>query len=48
MIMDYSVTVYQPLLIGDDGTAVLSSQITLEPTELTALMVDNPTYHKNP
>ena len=48
MIMDYSVTVYQPLLIGDDGTAVLRSQITLEPTELTALMVDNPTYHKNP
>ena len=48
MIMDYSITVYQPLLIDDDGMAVLRSTTTLEPTELTEMIVDNPTYHKNP
>ena len=48
MIMDYSITVFQPLLIDDDGMAVLRSTTTSEPAELTAMMVDNPTYHKNP
>jgi len=46
--MDYSITVYQPLLIDDDGMAFLRSMTTSEPAELTEMMVDNPTYHKNP
>ncbi len=48
MIMDYSITVFQPLLLGDDGTAILRSETSMEPSELTSMMVDNPTYHKNP
>ena len=46
--MDYSITVFQPLLLGDDGTAILRSETSMEPSELTSMMVDNPTYHKNP
>ena len=48
MITDYSAVVYQPLLLNADGTALLRSETILEPNDLTTLMVDNPTYHKNP
>ena len=40
--MDYSITVFQPLLLGDDGTAILRSETSMEPSELTSMMVDNP------
>jgi ferredoxin len=48
MISDYSAIIYQPLLLADDGTALIRSQSSLETSELTEMMVDNPTYHKNP
>ncbi len=48
MISDYSAVIYQPLLLADDGTALIRSQSSLETSELTEMMVDNPTYHKNP
>ena len=48
MIADFSAVAYQPLLIDDDGTAVVRSESTLSLEELAALSLENPTYHKNP
>ena len=48
MATGFSAVAYQPLLLGDDGTAILRSESTLSLDDLTALSLENPTYHKNP
>ena len=48
MATGFSAVAYQPLLLGDDGTAILRSGSTLSLDDLTALSLENPTYHKNP
>ena len=48
MATDFSAVAHQPLLLSDDGTAMVRSESSLGLDELTALSLDNPTYHKNP
>ena len=48
MVTDFSAVAHQPLLLSDDGTAMVRSESALSLDELTALSFDNPTYHKNP
>ena len=48
MATDFSAVAYQPLLLSDDGTALVRSESSLSLEEMTALSLDNPTYHKNP
>ena len=48
MISDFSVVAYQPLLISDDGTALVRDDSTHELGELSSLALENPTFHKNP
>ena len=48
MATDFSAVAHQPLLLSDDGTAMVRSESALSLDELTALSFDNPTYHKNP
>ena len=48
MATDFSAVAHQPLLLSDDGTAVVRSESSLSLDELAALSLDNPTYHKNP
>ncbi|MFL2493142.1 MAG: heterodisulfide reductase-related iron-sulfur binding cluster [Candidatus Thalassarchaeum sp.] len=48
MIAGFSAVSYQPLLLTGDGTALVRSDSPLSLEELTALSLDNPTYHKNP
>ena len=48
MATDFSAVAHQPLLLSDDGTAMVRSESSLSLDELTALSLDNPTYHKNP
>jgi Fe-S oxidoreductase len=48
MATDFSAVAHQPLLLSDDGTAMVRSDSSLSLDELIALSLDNPTYHKNP
>ncbi|DAC38550.1 MAG TPA: hypothetical protein D7H75_01290, partial [Candidatus Poseidoniales archaeon] len=48
MIAGFSAVSYQPLLLADDGTALVRSDSSLSLDELIVLSMDNPTYHKNP
>ena len=48
VITSFSAVAYQPLLLDDDGTALVRSQSDLSSSELSSLSVENPTYHKNP
>ena len=48
MIAGFSAVSYQPLLLADDGTALVRADSSLSLDELIALSMDNPTYHKNP
>jgi len=48
MIAGFSAVSYQPLLLADDGTALVRSDSSLSLDELSALSLDNPTYKKNP
>jgi len=48
MIAAFSAVSYQPLLLADDGTALVRSDSSLGLDELSALSLDNPTYKKNP
>ena len=48
MATDFSAVAHQPLLLSGDGTAMVRSESSLSLDELTALSLDNPTYHKNP
>tara|TARA_B100001250_G_scaffold218704_2_gene187679 strand:+ start:2826 stop:5615 length:2790 start_codon:yes stop_codon:yes gene_type:complete len=47
-ITSFSAVAYQPLLLDDDGTALVRSQSELGVSDLSSLSVENPTYHKNP
>ena len=48
MIAGFSAVSYQPLLLADDGTALVRSDSSFSLDELSALSLDNPTYKKNP
>ena len=48
MIAGFSAVSYQPLMLAEDGTALVRSDSSLSLDELVALSLDNPTYHKNP
>ncbi len=48
MISDFSAVAYQPLLISEDGTAVVRGEGSLEQTDLSSMSLENPTFHKNP
>ena len=48
MISDFSAVSYQPLLLKEDGTALVRSEVSLTDEELAALSVTNPTFQKNP
>ena len=48
MIAGFSAVSYQPLLLADDGTALVRSDSSFSLDELSALSVDNLTYKKNP
>ena len=48
MISDFSAVAYQPLLLGDDGTALLRSEVSMSAEELSVMSVANPTFQKNP
>ena len=48
MITDFSATSYQPLLLNDDGTALIREGNTKTIEEMGEMAVKNPTFHKNP
>ncbi len=48
MIGDFSAVAYQPLLISEDGTALIREGNTLSSDKLAGMTLANPTYHKNP
>ena len=48
MISDFSAVAYQPLLLNEDGTALIRSTSVHDAEELSAMAVSNPTFHKNP
>jgi ferredoxin len=48
MITDFTATAYQPLLLIEDGTALVRSTNVMTMEELKELSITNPTYHKNP
>ena len=48
MISDFSAISYQPLLLADDGTAILRSEVSLSDEELSTMALSNPTFQKNP
>ena len=48
MIGDFSAVAYQPLLISEDGTALIREGSTLSSDKLAGMTLANPTYHKNP
>ncbi len=48
MIAGFSAVSFQPLLLSDDGTALVRSDSAMSLDELSALSLDNPTYKKNP
>ena len=48
MISDFSAVAYQPLLLGDDGTALLRSEVIMSGEELYVMCVGNKNFQKNP
>ena len=48
MISDFAAVAYQPLLLSDDGTALIRSEVSLSSEELATMSVTNPTFQKNP
>tara|TARA_B100000029_G_scaffold173719_1_gene170384 strand:+ start:12300 stop:15119 length:2820 start_codon:yes stop_codon:yes gene_type:complete len=49
MISDFSAVSYQPLLLAEDGTALIRSETgSISSEELASMSVSNPTLHKNP
>ena len=48
MIAGFSAVSYQPLMLAEDGTALVRSDSSLSLDELATLSLNNPTYHKNP
>ena len=48
IILSYTLSAYQPLILGDNGNAILRSDTDLAITELQTMLVENPTFEKNP
>ncbi len=48
MITDFSAVAYQPLLLKEDGTALVRADSTHDADALAAMSISNPTFHKNP
>ena len=48
MITDYNAVAYQPLILAEDGTALIREDSILTIEEIEEMAVKNPTYHKNP
>ncbi|MBT99737.1 MAG: hypothetical protein CME14_00200 [Gemmatimonadetes bacterium] len=48
MITDFSAVAYQPLLLKEDGTALVRADSTHDAEALAAMSISNPTFHKNP
>jgi Fe-S oxidoreductase len=48
MISDFSAVAYQPLLLAEDGTVVIRSEVSLSDEELSTMSITNPTFEKNP
>tara|TARA_B100000575_G_scaffold64406_1_gene49395 strand:+ start:36778 stop:39558 length:2781 start_codon:yes stop_codon:yes gene_type:complete len=48
VITSFSVVSYQPLLLNDDGTALVRSESTMDLETMSSMYMENPTYHKNP
>jgi Fe-S oxidoreductase len=48
MITDYTAVAYQPLILDEDGTALIRGDSTMTIEEISEMAVKNPTYHKNP
>ena len=48
VITSFSVVTYQPLLLNEDGTALVRSESTMDLETMSSMYMENPTYHKNP
>tara|TARA_Y100001935_G_scaffold195512_1_gene163634 strand:+ start:1050 stop:3830 length:2781 start_codon:yes stop_codon:yes gene_type:complete len=48
VIASFSVVSYQPLLLNEDGTALVRSESTMDLETMSSMYMENPTYHKNP
>ena len=48
VITSFSVISYQPLLLNEDGTAVVRSESTMDLETLSTMYMENPTFEKNP
>ena len=48
VITSFSVISYQPLLLNEDGTAVVRSESTMDLEALSTMYMKNPTFEKNP
>ena len=48
VITSFSVISYQPLLLNEDGTALVRSESTLDLETLSTMYMENPTFEKNP
>ncbi len=48
VITSFSVISYQPLLLNEDGTAVVRSESTMDLETLSTMYMKNPTFEKNP
>tara|TARA_B100001175_G_scaffold304057_1_gene299675 strand:- start:863 stop:3646 length:2784 start_codon:yes stop_codon:yes gene_type:complete len=48
VITSFSVVAYQPLLLSDDGTALVRSESAMDLETMSTMYLLNPTYQKNP
>ena len=48
VITSFSVISYQPLLLNEDGTALVRSESTMDLETLSTMYMENPTFEKNP
>ena len=48
VITSFSVIAYQPLLLNEDGTALVRSESTMDLETLSTMYMENPTFEKNP
>ena len=48
VITSLSVVAYQPLLLNDDGTALVRSESALDLETMSTMYMENPTFEKNP
>ena len=48
VIIEMTLSAYQPLMLAEDGSAILRSEGNWDSGSLEAMMVENPTFEKNP